>query len=691
MTSRIANFPGHQHNGRAQCHQAKGQPWPLRKYKLAGLLVGLAVALLLMASQFSASSSASDARANREWNSIFALPVDGTITIKTAAYAYASTTQTATLTRQIFTSGDCSSGGGSVDTVTGVDSITGLSFTVPAGQSVQVSATNSGGIFTYETEQHGPFVTFGVADPAYQSSFTTSGDGHQVCIQGFAGPGERIYPAYFNGGIQLFDSCGTERYSYRPGETITIKVSGGIINNGVQTQLLGAGGAVNECGFFPPAGQGPFYVTTDPYTTTFTLPSSDADIPPVCISGNSTTIFGNWRIVAYDVNICGCNRSQANFTLANDAPLPSCTLTCPGDMSVSNDPGTCGAVVNYTTPTAPNPATVTCDHPSGSTFPVGATLVTCTSSAGPSCSFNVTVTDAENPTITAPPTVNANTDANACVATGVALGSPATGDNCSVANVTNDAPSQFPLGSTTVTWTVTDNHGHTATATQTVNVADHTAPTLSVPADSNVAANASCQAVIPNVVSGSSAADNCGAVTVTQSPTAGTLVGLGAHTITVTATDTAGNHTDKPVGFNVIDNTPPSITLNGNVIEMWPPNHQYQTISVSDLVASAADNCDPTVGLGSVYISQVTSDEVENSKGDGDTLNDIVIGGDCKSVQLRVERDGGGNGRVYTIIFKVKDAANNVTTALARVYVPKSQNGGPAIDDGPHYAVNGCP
>ena len=39
---------------------------------------------------------------------------------------------------------------------------------------------------------------------------------------------------------------------------------------------------------------------------------------------------------------------------------------------------------------------------------------------------------------------------------GVNLGSPVTGDNCTVASVTNNAPSQFPVGLTTVTWTVTD-------------------------------------------------------------------------------------------------------------------------------------------------------------------------------------------------------------------------------------------
>ena len=592
-------------------HQVKKRGRLAKSFLIAAALFLLAS--VLVSPGFSPSSAASKAGPT-EFNSLFA-PSDGTITIKSGNYigiTTADTTETAKFTKQVFSSSDCTSGGGSIDTITGVDSTTGYSFTLGTGSSVQITIPDSGIYFAHVSEQNGPFVGFQVADNSYQTSINSPGDGHQACIQGFSGPGERTYFAQFYAGIQFFDSCGTERYSFRPGETMTIKVTGGITHNAEAMRLQAAGGGVNECTFLP---IGPSFTTVhvdaDPFFYDFTLPASDSDIYPACASSGTTTILGQWRVVTYDVPGCGCNRNDVKFTLANDAPLPSCTLTCPSDMVVSNDPGTCGAVVNYTTPTAPNPATVSCDHPSGSTFPVGATLVTCTSSAGPSCSFNVTVNDAENPTITAPPGFTVGTDPNSCVATGVSLGSPMTGDNCMVSSVTNNAPSQFPLGSTTVTWTVTDNHGHSASAAQVITVVDNTAPT---------------------------------------------------------------------------------ITLNGQMIQLWPPNHQYETVRVSDLVTTASDNCDATLGLSSVYISQVTSDEVQNGKGDGNTLNDIVIAADCKSVQLRAEREGSGNGRVYTITFKVRDASGNTATATAKVTVPKSENGTPAIDDGPHYLVAGtCP
>ena len=122
---------------------------------------------------------------------------------------------------------------------------------------------------------------------------------------------------------------------------------------------------------------------------------------------------------------------------------------------------------------------------------------------------------------------------------------------------------------------------------------------------------------------------------------------------------------------------------------MWPPNHNYQTFTASSFGASASDNCGGP-GVNVVYIVSVTSDEVENGNGDGNTLNDIVIAPDCKSVQLRAERQNNGDGRVYTIVFGATDSSGNVTTGTVKVTVPKSQNGAGAVDSGPQYGKT-CP
>jgi len=78
--------------------------------------------------------------------------------------------------------------------------------------------------------------------------------------------------------------------------------------------------------------------------------------------------------------------------------------------------------------------------------------------------------DTEDPTITCPPDVEVYADDGEVFATGVDLGTPVTGDNCGVATVTNNALESYPVGETTVTWTVIDNCGNEATCEQTVTV-----------------------------------------------------------------------------------------------------------------------------------------------------------------------------------------------------------------------------
>jgi hypothetical protein len=118
---------------------------------------------------------------------------------------------------------------------------------------------------------------------------------------------------------------------------------------------------------------------------------------------------------------------------------------------------------------------------------------------------------------------------------------------------------------------------------------------------------------------------------------------------------------------------------------MWPPNHKYRTFGVANFVTGVTDNCD-TIGVSSVVITMVTSDEIENGNGDGNTFNDIVIAPDCRSVMLRAEREGNSNGRVYRIFFSVTDASGNVGTASATVVV-RHNPGETPIDSGPHYTV----
>ncbi len=222
---------------------------------------------------------------------------------------------------------------------------------------------------------------------------------------------------------------------------------------------------------------------------------------------------------------------------------------------------------------------VTNDAPA--TFPLGTTTVTWTAEDGNANTATatqvITVVDDILPTITAPGPIVVSADAN-CEASGVLLGTAITFDNCGVLPSTNDAPTTFPIGTTLVTWTVSDNSGNTASATQLVTVIDDLAPIVAAPADVLVNTNFGCEAI--GVVLGSPTVnDNCSVSTITND--APFIYPLGNTTVNWTVEDLAGNTTIVSQLVVVEDNEAPSIT---------PP---------SDLEVVANSGCDATgVNLG---------------------------------------------------------------------------------------------
>ncbi|MEO7305856.1 MAG: HYR domain-containing protein, partial [Ferruginibacter sp.] len=195
--------------------------------------------------------------------------------------------------------------------------------------------------------------------------------------------------------------------------------------------------------------------------------------PTITYSKASGSFFavGTTTVTATATNSCGT--ATCTFTVTvNDVQAPS--ITCPGNISVNNDAGVCGAVVTYTTPVGTDncPGAITtriAGLASGSSFPVGTTTNTfrVTDAAGltATCSFTVTVSDNEDPVISAPPVLSCFEANN--FGCSINLGASAT-DNCGVQSLTSNAPPCFPVGTTTVTWTATDIYGNSSTKTQAV-------------------------------------------------------------------------------------------------------------------------------------------------------------------------------------------------------------------------------
>jgi hypothetical protein len=158
---------------------------------------------------------------------------------------------------------------------------------------------------------------------------------------------------------------------------------------------------------------------------------------------------------------------------AGPGPCGACQITCPANITKNNDPNQCGAVVTYLAPTTTGTCgTVSCSPASGSFFPVGTTTVTCSTTAGPSCTFTVTVNDTQPPTIGPCPsniTIKGNLNDPCTVVT---YSNPPASDNCPGVTVacTPASGSCFPTGTTTVTCKATDASGNMATCSFTVTV-----------------------------------------------------------------------------------------------------------------------------------------------------------------------------------------------------------------------------
>jgi hypothetical protein len=240
------------------------------------------------------------------------------------------------------------------------------------------------------------------------------------------------------------------------------------------------------------------------------------------------------------------------------------------------------------------------------------------------------------------------------------------------------------VASARVTSTTADpNPAPNNTASATVQVSN---PPPVITANGPLAMTVECHTSFTDP--GASAVDACdGAVGVMSSGVVDPNT-VGSYAVVYTAHDSAGGQAAPVVrSVQVADTTAPTLTV-VDPQTMDPPNHKYHTFAIADLVRAASDTCSQGLGVADVVITQVSSDEPDNSLGDGNTTHDIVIGADCRSVQLRAERQGGGNGRVYTVALHVTDGAGNRSDATVKVMVPANGGASSAVDDGPQFTVS---
>jgi hypothetical protein len=395
----------------------------------------------------------------------------------------------------------------------------------------------------------------------------------------------------------------------------------------------------------------------------------------------------NSASAAVDLTCKGTPANLPPVAICRDVTV-SADATCQGSASVNNG--------SYDPDNGPSPLSIS-EAPNAS-FGLGSHPVVLTASDGAAnaqCTGIVTVVDTTRPGVLCPESKVIET----CSPAGAqATFTTSSSDNCGPAPVTcsHASGSTFPVGDTAVTCSAKDGSGNASSCGFNVKVVgDSTPPTLSCPT----------APVVVNACAGSSTAtfetsatDSCGPVSVSCSHASGSSFPVGDTTVTCSAQDLSGNAASCSFVVQVNGADPSTSPTPGADLgyELWSPNHKYEyaPISLSQCAAPAMDACGNPLPLEQYgRILRVTSDEVEdaNGNGDGRTCNDMVIVNPT-SVQLRSEREGTGDGRVYTVHYVVTSDSGASAQSSCHIYVPHDQSGRLPVDSGAKFCVGtGCP
>ncbi|MEO9307340.1 MAG: HYR domain-containing protein, partial [Nitrososphaera sp.] len=210
------------------------------------------------------------------------------------------------------------------------------------------------------------------------------------------------------------------------------------------------------------------------------------------------------------------------------------------------------------------------------TFPLGKTTILWVATDASGNKANATqiinVVDTTAPKITAPHNIIVN--ATSSTGTSVNIGNATASDGVQLVSITNDAPSLFQFGNTTITWIAKDEAGNTATATQIVQVVDKSPPKLVIPQNIVTDATAFETPLVVGTANGTGIIDTSPKITNNSTG----LFHIGKTTVQWTATDKFGNSQTldqtvtilacgKPSSeYNLVMGTNSSDTLTGSVV-----------------------------------------------------------------------------------------------------------------------------
>ena len=333
---------------------------------------------------------------------------------------------------------------------------------------------------------------------------------------------------------------------------------------------------------------------------TWTLPSAtdDCELSSFAADAAPGELFAvGITVVTYTAMDEAGNMAAASFTVTITDDEDPVIAGMPSDITLSNDADDCTAVHTWTAPTATDNcgiASITSDYNSGHPFPVGTTTVTYTvtdvNGRAVTASFDVTVTDDQDPSISGTPSgINQTADSGDCEAV-VTWTAPTADDNCSATlSSTHNPGDSFNVGTTTVTYTATDAAGNSVQTSFDVMVTDDEAPSIAQMAGISQTNDLNaCGAVV--TWADPAVTDNCGNNTLTSDIASGSSFDVGVTEVTYTATDIHGNQSTMSFNVTVTDGQNPTIANMPADISQGTDAGSCSAV-VTWTAPSATDNC----------------------------------------------------------------------------------------------------
>jgi len=379
----------------------------------------------------------------------------------------------------------------------------------------------------------------------------------------------------------------------------------------------------------------------------YTATASDGGtvLTPSCTPASGSSFPLGITSVSCSVTDAAGNTSSGSFTVTVQDTTPP-TLTLPGTVTRNINAAT-STIVTYTATAAdgPTPITPTCTPPSGSSFSLGTTPVSCsaTDASGNVATggFSVVVQD------TTAPTVSITSGPSGAVPSAAATFSFTTNEGTLTCDLdaggfsacsSPKAYASLADGSHTFRVRATDAAGNTATATRSWSI-DATPPVLTTPGTLPVEANGASGSIVTYTVTGSDAGVALLPSAITCAPLSGTLFPIGTTPVSCSAADALGNVGTATFDVVVQDTTAPTLTAADITVtattEAGIPRDDaamaayLRSLSATDLVSAAVvvtTNAPDLFPVGQTPLLVTAKDDAGNATARTVTVTVLPVG-----------------------------------------------------------------